>query len=726
MSQVFKPIAILLMTISFVISCTDSPKNDKNAKAGPVTLEVNPNASLPIPKANELLQNSPIVFSNPGELDGEGSIEEQELKKHNLNEPIIYGVGAAGITMDTTFEEAKTLLTPPFRGPFANGVTFYNEQIITIWQNEGERKPRIIYVSKGYLGKMDAGKFKQLDFQSKFPEYKNGKDPILGAQKLIREFYLEFEQTQDKSYDCLSTGRCTLIFGDSNQANMVLILPGAVFLFAKEEFQLAEIRIVRDIDPGMLANNLDLLSGDIYVPEEVPFRLGDSYKYIFDRLEASPVNSSPEVYVLTDTLGYSWKGFWYSFHRSNFDIDVIKAEPEDITKAVQVSPEFPAYLTIGGSRILVTQSTSDISVELETLPNPETLNMDDVTLNVSEVESKLKMTTSIKKQNSLKFSQKFSQLLESELAKKYDVVVGRLSGYQNEEKSNKEIVSVISAFDSSTLKGVRIAFQVKEEQEKLGFFVISKIDNNINPYNSITLPVMKADVERKMELKEVINEITQLPLVDPATKVAKTEMSKESTFSQLSGFKLNDLVRLTNIDALGRGEATVELLTANKGTPVIERAEYVEQGSLIVIDENRPSPRNQSFVTVGMSGVVLGLVNVGQDEQGLLARVVSISSADFYGKIKDICGLSDSLLLEIGMKVSDAESMLLTAIDSKMKLDSNYNCNHIKIRDDGGKNFLKSVYFQDENLVINFNEKALSSVTIYLPLSQVQPIEVQQ
>ncbi|MCB0377135.1 MAG: hypothetical protein KDD33_01455 [Bdellovibrionales bacterium] len=721
MFKAVKRLSLVFFIASYVLSCTEAPQKPPGSNEVPPSPEVKLQSYKSYTYFQEKLKTDPDVFSRPGELTGVGSAEQEKLKQENLRKPIVYGVGAAGITMDTTFADSATLLTPPWRGPFDNGLTFYNEQVVVFWKDEGDRKPQMIIPLKGYLGTMEAGKFGALDFQTKFLSYK-GDQPEEGAARLIRELYLELEQVSDTSYNCLETSRCRLIYGTANQANMVLVLPGAVFLLAKEEFQLAEIRIIRDVDPGMLANNIDLLSGEVLVPGELPFQLGQSYETVFGRINASPVKSTPEVYVRTDFIGYSWNGFWYSFHRTNYENNVVKAEPSDITKVLELGTEFPAYLTIGGQRILMTQGEGTVSFKLEINPDPNTADIDNLPISATEIESKLKMNTPVFQQNSMAFVENFTAFLENHLKSNFDVVQNRVTGFQNEAKAHKEITAVITAFNKNSLTGVGIIFQVNEEQEKMGFLNVSLINNEVEPFNQLTLPASLGNVERVAVEQPVLNKFTGQPVIDPATGQAVTEMKKSPVFTELAGVELNSLIRLTEIDALGRKEATAEYLNpdgSSVGAGIKARVPYEEQSVFEVPEDNRPRSRDQGFITVGLRGTVLGLTVIGQDSQGTLARVVSVSTNNVYGTVTDLCGLGSDLELKLAMKSSDVLNDIIKAIDSKKVLDKKYSCDYFKVMNNGALGLIKEIYFPSQRLKLQFSNKTLAAVTIYLPLNEV-------
>lgn len=707
-------LSLLMLTI---ISCTRQPANDPGTNSSPPEATLKPAGVVQFKKFKDLVSTSPDVFSYPGELNGVGSAQEEELKLENIRKPIVYGVGAGGITMDTTYDESKTLLTPPFRGPYENGATLYNEQLYVVWKNEGDRKPQIIIPIKGYLGKMDGGQFGPLDFQTKFLDYKP--DGQKGAARLIQDLFVQFEKVEDASYNCLQAGSCTLIYGAENQPNFVMVFPGAVLLMAKEEFQIAEIRIIRNVNPGLLANNLDLLTGDILVPGQSAFQLGHDKKTIFDRLEASPVKSSPEVYIQTDSLVYAWNGVYLIFHRNNYGVDVTEAEPTDVNIGVQVTPVDPAYLTLAGKRILMTQTPDDIDFALEMMPNPDTQDMDEVVYSETEVESKLKMNTKVPKESSMLFAKKFAEFLSRELANDYDKVRYRIWGFQNTAKVNKDITVSLSAYNEGSLQGVSVNFEVSEEQQKMNFMSISLMDPAYAAFSKVVLPQAEENLTRKMTEQNLVNEITGDPVMDMVLKQPMTKVAKSPVFTELLGFKLNDLVKLEDIDALGRKEATISYLSGSDDLGEIkERGGFIDEGVFNFPQFNRPTPRQQSYVSV--YGTSLGLKIVGADESGAqYGRIVSISSGASYGAIEDICGLGPESRIKIAMKDTDVIKILEEKAQSIKRKNTKQSCEYFMVKDGGSLGLVKTIYFPQERLKLEFSERALAAVTIYIPMAEV-------
>lgn len=731
---------ISLMLLVFIFgACSDAPSNYPGALETPVTNDPNLTGGVPqsqaIPKH---IVESPDFFKKPDAFGGdEGSPEEQKLKEANLNKPIIYGVGAAGITMDTTYAESKKLLTKPLRGPMPDGGTLYNEQIYVIWKSEGERKPALIVPLTGYLGKIDAGKFGVISLLHKFLSYKADKEK--GAARLTRDLYNEFEKVTDPKVDCFKLGRCRMLWGTENQANFVIVMPGIVFLLAKEEFQLAELRIIRDIDPGILSNDLDLLQGKFLIPDSNSISLGTSNKQLFSTFEANSVKTNPEIYVQTNSIGYSWNGVWVGFDRTNFSNTVTKSEDSDVAKVIQVGTEYTGFPLIEGKRVLIKQTSTNIELSLASVSTEESVDRDPQIPSTQRVnirrgadleESELNMSAIILKENAKIFVEQFANLLSQELKKKYANVYVQISGDKNPVKTLNEISASVIGFDQNST-GVEIGFQVSQEQQKINFITVQSIGEGTYQFDRFILESLKADIVKK-EIDVPETTLTGAPIFDENGQ-PKLKKQKADYYTELAGLKLNDLVKVTQADTLGRNEANISLLESNsevvkniswdknKNKKESDRVEYVEQGAILIPEDNRPVPRTQGMVKVGSQVVAIGLKPLpnasGADKDTQLARVVSIESSRFTN-LNSLCGLNN-LVLTQNMFDVDVEKALSQAISTEKIQNPKYSCDHFTVVDSGAKGALRQIYFPKDRLVLNFSNRALATVTIYLPLNEV-------
>ena len=115
-------------------ACQKKETSKANQPLGPVT-------ETPPPSFDEILRNP----TNPEGGIVEGKVPEltpeESMARKLRNEvlPIEFGVGAAGISMSTTFEEAHQILAKPI-GVFS-GFEFFPENIRIAWSDTEPQTP---------------------------------------------------------------------------------------------------------------------------------------------------------------------------------------------------------------------------------------------------------------------------------------------------------------------------------------------------------------------------------------------------------------------------------------------------------------------------------------------------------------------------------------------------------------------------------------------------------
>jgi len=271
------------------------------------------------------------------------------------------------------------------------------------------------------------------------------------------------------------------------------------------------------------------------------------------------------------------------------------------------------------------------------------------------------MNLYIPKGRSEAFVKGLVQFLETQLEAKaeYDQVFSEIFGTQNPFIVNREIKGSILAFDSKSLEGVHILFEVSEEQEGLSFFQITKIDEKIRPFLAHSLPSYNKPVKKGFVEVPIIHPDTNKAIIDPATKLPKVALQLADSYKSLAGFNLGDIIQLTEIDATGKKEASARLWDIQTQQPMFahsERLAFEEDGSFYTPNEQestRIEPKDMSFVETSSGKLGLRQFHTLNDGSKLY-KVNSIESGSFDGPITDLCGLdSGSLQIKIGMKDTD-------------------------------------------------------------------------
>ncbi|MFW7382089.1 MAG: hypothetical protein ACOH5I_25005 [Oligoflexus sp.] len=133
---------------------------------------------------------------------------EESLRRKQVNEvkPILFGLGAGGITMSTTQDEALDILASPIGS--ANGIIFYPEDLRIRWSRSGQRSPELFVIGANYKGKLElGGPFGEISMGFKFAPYIQTPDDLSPLLKLIGSL-LEGEDLA--SYDCEAALHCRM------------------------------------------------------------------------------------------------------------------------------------------------------------------------------------------------------------------------------------------------------------------------------------------------------------------------------------------------------------------------------------------------------------------------------------------------------------------------------------------------------------------------------------
>lgn len=182
---------------------------------------------------------SSITFAQSVQQEQLYTIEQVEKIKLNSVQPVIYGKGAAGITIETPEEDAAKILAPP--AYISETGNLYAEGIFVAWNTES-KKPNYILVMSNYFGEIQTA-----NSDESFNMNKNFSDKYLAnnlnsAEQMTRDLYVMFEK-QPKNFDCLAENLCRVIWGDSVQKSFVVELPGMILLFSKDRLTLFRLLI---------------------------------------------------------------------------------------------------------------------------------------------------------------------------------------------------------------------------------------------------------------------------------------------------------------------------------------------------------------------------------------------------------------------------------------------------------------------------------------------------
>lgn len=253
-----------------------------------------------------------------------GDDVDDALVKRNSSKPIVYKQGFAGITFDTTFDDARNIFSEPL-GNNSSGAYLYREGMIVIWRQQDPKVPVFVIINADYLGSMELGTNLGAvkvgsDITSHFAD-----DDGTGFPTLKKYFNSLEKKAAD--YDCIASNECQLV---QNSDFYLFVLPSGMFKISKDRKVIAEIRLTKDISPGNMDNNFDLLNQNVafQVPsadgssvENKSIELSDNWDIAQEKIAGEGIAS-----VGTDWFTVEYDGALLILTKDKFDRDYLKPE----------------------------------------------------------------------------------------------------------------------------------------------------------------------------------------------------------------------------------------------------------------------------------------------------------------------------------------------------------------------------------------------------------------
>lgn len=609
-----------------------------------------------------------------------GGSEFDAKVKANSSLPVLYDIGAGGVDYATTLEMAETSLSTPRSPPDVNGDALYDEGLYIRWRLDAPRTPVFIMVLTSYLGKLQlpspmAPIGINHDFSNQYPA--NSKS---AAEQMAQDYYRIFEKAP-ATYNCLTTGKCSLTWGTDEQKDFILSLPGIVLLVSKDRMVLYRMMIIPTVQLGILDNNIDVLKSEILVPNEAPISLGSEYADIEARWAAGiSSNKKPNTSVGTNNFGRNYTGGYMSYEKTKFDRKAVEALPDSKLKAFQVWGEFSSLLTVGGNPIMVKEVGNQVDVRVGTAAD---LAPASSIAPVISTEIPLQINMGIDRQNVKQFAEKLQALLFAEFQKAYPAADGfevntHFAG-GNQQKQIKEYTVFFTIFNAAKNDGLFVQFSFEEERGNVSSYYATKLGGEFSPLDSLVLPEFNK------------------PL---------TKQPGKAVFDKLSGIAIGDVVKVTDWD-LGRAEATVTL----EGVNLTERASYGDQGTeFFAFSTEKTVPVSIASVYISSLNVSLGLIPdlARTTATERYYKVSVVRSALKKGEIQGLCG--GALQIQFGM---DHISFLKA-------LNAVPGCVYLPEKDEGGNGILTRVYFPNDRLRLSFGDFELTMATVYAAPGEVK------
>lgn len=557
---------LLASAAIFVLGrCSDGPEQQPNltpaVTAPPKTAERGPQPKIDIP----------IDFGN-GATDTSTGRDEDAITRKNAREPIVYGVGAAGITFSTLFNDGQKTLSKPLAGPFDDGQTIYSSGLVLWWRPQAPRTPDAMLLTADYLGKLEiGGTFGTWQMNQDLTSYFPTNDAQ--GERFLVELFNTLEK-RDSSYNCIQDGVCNITGWDNpTQENVVFDMPKLALLVSKDRKNLFRI-LLRNIEPkGQLHNDLDLATGVINGGASV----GQTWAEI---LLANAEDGKTDPHY--NSMQKRYDGVVLSFSKSSFDrsykTDLL---PTETLFSIGVFGNYPNNLRLGGRLIDISGLPAVVATAGEPVDGKKYFNLK------NEIPARLQ----------LGFATAFVDLVKREIGQK-GATVTALTG-THKASGPKTYSGYVVNYDSDANSGRSVIFELSEETRHLAYIEVGAI-------------VQEAD-------KRII----------PA--VAKGFALDSNSYS---GFSIGEKVKVSEID-LGRDEATVTFAdgkqqralysrkvafekTNSEGRVTVENETRVAFGTLRVSLGLKANPEGDFEITAIGTGLsrVSGLCGIASLEVG--------------------------------------------------------------------------------------------------------------
>lgn len=593
---------------------------------------------------------------------------DDEKARENSKKPILYAVGAAGITFRTPLEEARSLLSKPFYGPDASqGLAAYNEGVYVWWKAEAPRFPDLILITNGYQGTLDAGALGQIGLGRDLSSFFTESDPV--AKALLTRLYNHFEKIEDPAFDCVKERICEITPGEND---IVLSWPRLGLLVSRDRKVLYRMLLSNGVPQGKLDTGLDLLSAR-FEGAETPAEMGMAWGTVLERL-----GLNPESRVGLNWFAKDFSGVFLQLTKSRFDASYLEPEPQEKINAVTVYNGFKQKLLLGGDTLaLVTEGDMK---KVARLPKGTPL---------PEGARALELKMELRGQDQAVVA---GGLLAAALAALKEKAPGAITAAQVRGGFDDQLDASLDGWvavmppvvDGVAADGKMVSLSLRRDSGNLSYVEVAALDEPVDRF--------------------------LLPQLLKAAAVSKRE---------LAGFRIGSPLMLSAIDR-GRSEATLEIATEQGA--IATRVSYAENVALEgVFASGQVEVQAVDALRLPRFGVTLGVVRVGPVEGGRVpVAVVSVSSGGAVGGLTGLCGI-EGLGAKVGENDRAFKKRLDEAIAKEREKRPSFRCRYVFEEDPNGSGKIEAIYLPTEQVRLGFARNELSSLLLYSNVREVLP-----
>lgn len=592
-------------------------------------------------------------------------VSQEERIRENSKKDILYGLGAAGVTFQTTLSQANQILSKPTVFT-ADGIGVYSEGLYIFWREQEPRTPNGFWMDKNYLGSLRAGgNIGDLKMGADLSRYFSPSDTT--GKKLIIELYNALEK-KDSQFNCLERNLCQIkAFPD------YFLYSWAKFgmLLSNDRKLVSDIRLWNKPEQGDLGNNIDILTGTVLIDPtnaQKNVSLGESWKSILNKIGLETQSNTSR-----NSFSFDFGGIYLGLTKSQFERSYVKPLSEQETlKYIVLANGYNHFIQVGNQYVRIEKDSTSKKLRLRLDPQPPQAQ-----------EKALRLQVNVSADDQIPFVRQLTELLKKELSQKHPhaQVHVSLSGLHSQE-FEKSYEGSVTVYDSKTDESKSIDFGFSTTSGNFSYFQVVQL---VDPVNSILLPEYFKGISLQAKVTD-----------------------------QLSGIHIGQEVQLMEIDR-GRDEATLQV-TLPQGSPIKTRVSYSKYSTQkgIYSQDGKTITESVEKISMGDLPITLALKTEKHPDipGGLTGKVVGITSSQLLSGVSGVCGIS-SLKLQVNTKTADVLTQINQAIEEKKKTDPQFECLRFSELDSNGSREITALYFPNQRLKLIFSGRELRALSVY-------------
>ena len=705
-----------------LLSCSETPEQYQPNFS--IASNINPKASFLITEASQP-KGGLLLYQK--ELAATEALKDTSIREKSLL-PIDYQEGSvAGISMETTYEEAQDILNFDFVTP--SGLTVYKEGIAVAWREDAPRTPSVIFIITKYQGTMDFGPWIEesrhirmgQSFANQFSVGEENKDILKDpkARHFITSLYKHLENTKE---DCLENQSCSLSINP--QGNFILFqLPKVTFLFGNNERRnLVQITITKDDYPACLKSPFDLLTAKFFCERpdgsRVVFGLGNDYKEV---MQKSGINPELPIIYRNTILIQRTKSTIIAWKRKDFE-EKAKTIPETTHLSVVYmgSHEYNIPFLLDQSLIKVTlEDSNTVHLSLEPLSQDgEQWTTQDIIekLQASAASSHFYLSTEMPEIKGNYILQKnlikaFLNLLAENYTKFYATphsqpeIYKRLLGEYNDKFALKAsgflIVSKPEGFTNKDTKQYPLNVDISiDEPSGQMTLITSLVDDDFSNY-------IIQNQKHRLDLLQPLQELMGFKLGDKIYLRDK-KMSSQTVKNEQKGL-----------------ESAIVAYPVSEHQTLITLAEYSSEEESAAVypsgrDKNIIFEKSEAISVNGATFYILPTPHTKDIESHVFDEYeihkISFNGRGFFGTVSSLCAM-EGLDAKMGLHDTVFSKQLITYVSQARKASSSEQpfegCSYIAPLDSLFAGLKRTFFFPSHKLVLSFVDRELYGVTIY-------------